>query len=75
MTEAERARMKAVARASEAFVMIELIERQRAHLATLLENHDARKAPNAKRDCAAFWGRMDELGLTETARRLAHRTP
>lgn len=65
--DADRRRLSAIARAHEVYDCLDRIKALRHHLATLLANHDPAVAGNAKRDCAAFWKRLDELALTAEA--------
>ena len=68
----ERKRLSAIARAHEVYDCLDRIGSLRRHLTTLLGNHDATVAGNTKRDCEAFWNRLDELALTTEAKREAN---
>ena len=67
--DAEMKRLSAIARAHEVYDCLDRIGALRRHLTTLLGNHDAAVAGNAKRDCNAFWHRLDELALRADATR------
>lgn len=71
---AETRRLRAIARAHEVFDCLDRIDALRRHLRQVLANHDPVQPHLAqRRDVAAFWGRLDELGLTREARREAGR--
>ena len=70
--DAEMKRLSAIARAHEVYDCLDRIGALRRHLTTLLGNHDAAVAGNAKRDCNAFWHRLDELALTTEAKKEAN---
>lgn len=67
ISDVEKRRLDAAARASEAFIAVDIIQRYRGCLRDLMANHDVRKGDNAvRRDCEAFHERLKELGLTRT---------
>jgi hypothetical protein len=67
-SDADKKRLAALARASEVYVCIDLIERYTSHLKQLMDNHDPAKGDNAKRrDCAEFERRLKELLLWDKA--------
>ena len=62
--------LEARARAIEAWECLELINRHRAHLQSILANHDATIGDNAsRRDCMSFHDRLRDLGLTDSVKR------
>ena len=72
--EADHQRMRALERAVEVAIALEVIARYRDHLVQLLANHDPTSGDNARRrDCATFRARLEELLLWERAQAEAQR--
>lgn len=64
--------LQAIARAHEVFDALSRIRTLEHHIRQLVKNHDPTRGDNAtRRDCVAFWKRLDELALTQRAKEKA----